>query len=675
MPAFWREVRAVSAQWRGALGPEELRLRTQHLMRAWLLALLTVVPRACDAGSHSAATEELHGGLHPRRGLLLDVIAVGTGLPATGTDWTTHADSGLVFLDQPLVSCAEKQPLAPQAGTAPTCCTLTVADCAERCLYLFKTHLLNDISSVCTAFQFARQDNTQLPSPLPSAPVGQAWSRCVLLTNITASSCTSEMLFHQGANGQDLRWVPADLSPGAIVWDTYFIALLGVQDGTAWRLANVTVSGMAPAALESDLQAGRRRFVSAVREAIQARCCGAIVGILSVANVAGTADAVVVQVQVQSVLLTDSIPFVTDHVVDVISDAAGHADLLTSLQRRFPNVTGVSVQSLGAGTGSIAPSATLSSAAGCSAAGKGPPPISAAVIAVSTALGVVTIVLVLTCLSGRASAKRHLRRLDTSIAALRGDTHDVFISYRRTDADLADAVRDNLLLSGLRVWYDRGGAMAGRPFEDELFKAVRDAPALSIILTVGCIQSWAFGHDPRRVDFVLAELIMALHFQLTLGHRGRHIFPLLVGPWSARAGEPGVGEREWMLSSPQYQQAIAELARADLPPVVPAATLDFTAALVLRGSGGKLHPALRDVTMRQLMVGSAAGKGGMQVPELSPDEDSDATATGTDDSGGLAGLLNISPVVLSGPDEQASLVLRHRYAATISKALRAAGHE
>jgi hypothetical protein len=31
--------------------------------------------------------------------------------------------------------------------------------------------------------------------------------------------------------------------------------------------------------------------------------------------------------------------------------------------------------------------------------------------------------------------------------------------------------------------------------------------------------------------------------------------------------------------------------------------------------------------------------------------------------------------VLSGPDEQASLVLRHRYAATIHKALRGDGHE
>ena len=242
--------------------------------------------------------------------------------------------------------------------------------------------------------------------------------------------------------------------------------------------------------------------------------------------------------------------------------------------------------------------------------------MSVAIIAMGTALGAVTAALAVTCLSLRVMARGQLRRLDASIAALRGDTHDVFVSSRRTDADLADAVRDNLLLSGLRVWYDRGGAMAGRPFEDELFKAVRDAPALSIIITVGCVQSWAYGHDPRRVDFVLAELVMALHFQLTACHRGRHIFPLLVGPWSARAGEPTVGEREWMLSSPQYQQAIAELARVDLPPVVPATTLDFAASLILRGSGGKLHPALREVTMQRLMVGSnaAGGAGAVTAP-------------------------------------------------------------
>ena len=648
-------------------------------MRTWLLALLIAPLRGCAAGLHNGAAAEL--GSSRLRRLLVDAVAVYTGPTETDAGMYLNDDSAIAFLDQPLVSCAQSKQMAPLLGNSPSCCTLTVAECAERCFQLYLEYAAaavhGNVNLACTAFQYARQDNTQLPSPLPAAPAGQAWSRCVLLNNITSSSCTSEILLHESPGGQDIRWVDTDLDPAAIIWDTYFLALRGVADASAWRLANLTVSGITAATLSSDQLSKRYFFVNSVREAIQTRCCGSVVQIISVANVTGTADAVVVQVEVQSVLLTDTIPFVTDHVVDVISDTAGLAALLASLQRRFPNVTGVSVQSLGAGTGSIAPSAALSSAAGCTAAGKGPPPMSAAVIAVSATLGVVTIVLVLTCLSGRASASRHLRRLDASIAALRGDTHDVFISYRRTDADLADAVRDNLLLSGLRVWYDRGGAMAGRPFEDELFKAVRDAPVLSIILTVGCIQSWAFGHDPRRVDFVLAELIIVLHFQLTLGHRGRHIFPLLVGPWSARAGEVGFGEREWMLSCPQYQQAIAELARADLPPVVPAATLDLAAALILRGGGGRLHPALRGVTMQQLMLGtrSSKAKDGV-VHDLSP-EGSDAAATGTliDDSGGLAGLLNISPVVLSGPDEQASLVLRHRYAAAISKALRADGHE
>ena len=639
-------------------------------MQAWLLAALALVPQSC------ATSEELNGGTQPRRGLV-DIVAVNTGLADPTSDLSTH-ESNYAYLHQPLVSCAQQQQVAPLEGTSPACCTLTANECAERCMtaylaYVVSENAVTDLSLACTAFQYPRLDNTQLPGPLPAAPPGQAWSRCVLLRNITAASCTSELLYHVGSGNEDLRWVQTDLDPAAIVWDTYFLALLGVQDPSAWRLANVTVVGMTPGMLDSGLQVARHLFVNSVREAIQTRCCGAIAQILSVTNVTNAAvDTVVVQVQVQAVLQTDSIPFVADHVVDVIADTAGNAVLLAAMQRRFRNVTGVHVQSLG--TGSSGTSGGVSPAAGCNAACRGPSPMSAAVIGVSIALGVVTIALVMTCMSGRASAKQRLRRLDASIAALRGDMNDVFLSYRRTDADLADAVRDNLLLSGLRVWYDRGGAMAGRPFEDELFKAVRDSPALSIILTVGCIQSWAFGHDPRRVDFVLAELIMALHFQLTLGHRGRHIFPLLVGPWSARAGEAGFGEREWMPSSPQYQQAISELARADLPPVVPAATLDLAAALILRGGGCRLHPALRGVTMQQLMVGSAAGKGGVQVHELAP-EGSDAAATSTDDSGGLVGLLNIRPVVLSGPDEQASLVLRHRYAATISKALRAGDRE
>ena len=67
--------------------------------------------------------------------------------------------------------------------------------------------------------------------------------------------------------------------------------------------------------------------------------------------------------------------------------------------------------------------------------------------------------------------------------------------------------------------------------------------------------------------------------------------------------------------------------------------------------------------------GAGAGAGAVAAHELSP-ESAGAGGSGTstliDSSGALVGLLNIRPVVLSGPDEQASLVLRHRYAATIS---------
>ena len=131
-------------------------------MRAWLLAAIVFTPRSCAAGLR-IGTEELSGGSRPRRGLLVDAVGVYSG-PAPSTDLTTF-ESNLVFLDQPLVSCAQWQQVAPLPGDSPSCCTLTVADCAERCLSAYHEYAASldaaaDLGLTCTAFQYARQDNT-----------------------------------------------------------------------------------------------------------------------------------------------------------------------------------------------------------------------------------------------------------------------------------------------------------------------------------------------------------------------------------------------------------------------------------------------------------------------------------------------------------------------------------
>lgn len=234
-----------------------------------------------------------------------------------------------------------------------------------------------------------------------------------------------------------------------------------------------------------------------------------------------------------------------------------------------------------------------------------------------------------------------------------GCPHHVFISYRRDDVEIADSVRDSLLLRGLRVWYDRAGAMAGRPFVEGLYKAVRDAPWLCVVVTLGCLKTWAYDHDPGRPDFMLTELLVALHFQLTEGSDSRHVFPLFVGPRSYRSGVSGSGERERLQDDPLFAQYLA-----DMPDVVPAASIELASTMLLDDGGQQLHPALRSITVRELMLGRKGMKG-----HASDRVDGGHTA--------VQGLLEIMSITLWGPDEHAGLILTHRYASCILNALHA----
>ena len=249
--------------------------------------------------------------------------------------------------------------------------------------------------------------------------------------------------------------------------------------------------------------------------------------------------------------------------------------------------------------------------------------------------------------------------------------HDVFLSYRRKELAVADQVHDKLTLAGLRVFYDRGGAMAGRPFEQELFRAVRDAPVFASVITLNDVQRWA-EHDAAAVDFTLAEIVIALHF--ARAGRVRLIFPLLVGE---PLGAASKGEREHLFSNAQFKTA-----RAALPAVVPTATIAQVVAMFkTMGNGEVLSPELAKATVRDLILGPSAS-GGMHAKAPAGAGEGPSAAAGSrqdelvaisvQDEGSAArlrGILEMDAVFLYGPDEQAGLVLRYRYAGSIIASL------
>jgi hypothetical protein len=242
--------------------------------------------------------------------------------------------------------------------------------------------------------------------------------------------------------------------------------------------------------------------------------------------------------------------------------------------------------------------------------------------------------------------------------------HDVFLSYRRTELQTADAVHDKLALAGLRVFYDRSGAMAGRPFEQELFRAIRDAPVFAPLITLADVQRWAAHAADAPPDFTLAEVIVALHF--SRAGRVRLIFPLLVGEAVERPAAVGGGERDYLFANPLFKAA-----RDALPAVVPAATLALVAAMfAAEGGGAALDAALATATVRDLILG-AEGMHAAEAPAGAAEARSTELVSVSVQGAGAAvrGILEMDAVFLYGPDEQSGLVLRHRYAEAMVAAL------
>lgn len=90
---------------------------------------------------------------------------------------------------------------------------------------------------------------------------------------------------------------------------------------------------------------------------------------------------------------------------------------------------------------------------------------------------------------------------------------DVFISYSRSDADVAKALYDYLTEEGLNVWYDRKNLAGGSKFMDEIERAIETTKVFVPIFTSNIAREAMDAHVYRH------EWNKALEIQGSMGNR------------------------------------------------------------------------------------------------------------------------------------------------------------
>ena len=547
-----------------------------------------------------------------------------------------------VHLHVPSVSCKTEVPVTLLPNTTPPCCTASAADCAARCdshYAALRGNTPNDrviAPPACIAFKFARHD--------PSPPLAGA-SQCVLL--VTASSCAVSLV------PDPLNGVFQPAFPGTVVWDYYF-RTYETPNTADRRYAQLNITGMPAASVAVPLELTNECLNSrcdhasvlgwAVQLAISQRCCATSVQATMISTVSANGTASTTSTWIVAIWpnwQADSSPFLATRLDAVLADPPGASALLTAIQATFASVTAVSYEALNTTGLTSADSATHALASGNTTA------VAADVqLWRSTAIGLAAaLAAMLTLVLAHVVRlfKTKLVRDQTpdgsfSDAADKGATPDLFLSYRRHDVALADAVFDQLSLAGLRVFFDRAGDMAGRPFEEELYRALRDAAVTSIVVTLDGLRSCVNVHECRP-DYWVAEVLLALHFSRE--RPGHHVYPILFGV----PLPDGSGERRYLLTDPGYRAVIDAL-----PDVMPTATLALVSRMLAADAGGVLDAELQGITVRQLMLGRPA------------------TAA---QSAPFRGLLAIGSVPIHGPEDHMGLLLRHRYAVQVMNAVRA----
>ena len=195
---------------------------------------------------------------------------------------------------------------------------------------------------------------------------------------------------------------------------------------------------------------------------------------------------------------------------------------------------------------------------------------------------------------------------------------DVFLSYRRADYRLADAVHDKLrLATALRVFKDVDGRIVGTRFGAELVRMVRSAPVFAPLVSLASLQRMAGAAAPDAdVDACLAEWVAALHFRAA--GRVRLIHPLLASepPPPAQAASPSPPRLESLAQDPRYAAALAAL-----PDAAPAATMQAVAAALRAIGDAPLAPAVAEMSVRDIVAGAAGVLAGTVLAvDCAPDD-------------------------------------------------------
>ena len=95
---------------------------------------------------------------------------------------------------------------------------------------------------------------------------------------------------------------------------------------------------------------------------------------------------------------------------------------------------------------------------------------------------------------------------------------DIFISYSRSDSEIADKLHEILTAQGKRVWYDKNNLTEGGNFMDEIRKAIRTAKYFVPILSNHISEEKDESHVYRN------EWDLAIEVAISMGRT--YIIPL-----------------------------------------------------------------------------------------------------------------------------------------------------
>ena len=237
--------------------------------------------------------------------------------------------------------------------------------------------------------------------------------------------------------------------------------------------------------------------------------------------------------------------------------------------------------------------------------------------------------------------------------------YDVFISYRRVDHRIMEAITDKLKLAGLHVFVDRAGDMAGKPFKTEIFHAMKSSKVIVPLLTNEVMRTLSSCEPDAwetKVDFLIVEYLFALHLLYT--HGVARVYPLLIGDEFFNSQTQRL---EWdnLLRNESFKNRLAAL-----PDVVPRASLACAYSVILESQPAVPFTLPQELTVRDIVCGRKA-----QMLPVAPsggeDEAGAAAAQITDPL--VHGILSMDAFPLACPQEDLDLYIRAQFVANLRK--------